>query len=443
MNRNELRKADINLMVVFEALMLERNVTRVAEKLFLGQPTISSALNRLRTLFNDPLFIRVGHRMEPTARAEEIIQHLSPALDSLSSALSLTHDFDPTQSTMTFRIGLSDDVEFGLLPPLLRALRQEAPLVVFVVQHVDYWRIPDLLASGDITVGIPPNPAPTPPRQPRKYARDRQHSDAEDETRPIRPGEKYLFQSTEDTLPKQLKTLMQAAADLLAIERKDLQLTIRNLEAMLRESVKSQRREERRKVKVQEWESWREEERGAMRGRARPRKGGVTLSEERKRVLEYIKHAQGGKERIAISREEDKGGKCGERARWADSPIEKCSMSRGRCARCAARIVEVRGCLGWKGGRKEQVSWVTVGRVVEGERPTHTALSYEEHSDRGTLAAWRIMGCVRCCLGARRVVRGQERFVRCRRGREICERRTAEERGGGDIRARLSSGLAV
>jgi DNA-binding transcriptional LysR family regulator len=54
MNRNELRKADINLMVVFEALMLERNVTRVAEKLFLGQPTISSALNRLRTLFNDP-----------------------------------------------------------------------------------------------------------------------------------------------------------------------------------------------------------------------------------------------------------------------------------------------------------------------------------------------------------------------------------------------------
>ena len=71
MNRNELRKADINLMVVFETLMLERNVTRVAEKLFLGQPTISSALNRLRTMLNDPLFIRVGHRMEPTARAEE------------------------------------------------------------------------------------------------------------------------------------------------------------------------------------------------------------------------------------------------------------------------------------------------------------------------------------------------------------------------------------
>ncbi len=154
MNRNELRKADINLMVVFETLMQERNVTRVAEKLFLGQPTVSSALNRLRTLFNDPLFIRVGHRMEPTARAEELIKHLSPALDAMSIALSLSHDFDPASSNMTFRIGLSDDVEFGLLPPLLRALRLEAPKVVFVVQHVDYWRIPDLLASGDITVGI-------------------------------------------------------------------------------------------------------------------------------------------------------------------------------------------------------------------------------------------------------------------------------------------------
>lgn len=154
MNRNELRKADINLMVVFETLMQERNVTRAAEKLFLGQPTISSALNRLRAMFNDPLFIRIGHRMEPTARAEELIKHLSPALDAMSVALSLSHEFDPASSTMSFRIGLSDDVEFGLLPPLLRALRQEAPSVVFVVQHVDYWRIPDLLASGEITVGI-------------------------------------------------------------------------------------------------------------------------------------------------------------------------------------------------------------------------------------------------------------------------------------------------
>ncbi|GFM50198.1 LysR substrate-binding domain-containing protein [Pseudomonas capsici] len=154
MNRNELRKADINLMVVFETLMLERNVTRTAEKLFLGQPTISAALNRLRSLLNDPLFIRVGHRMEPTARAHEILRHLTPALDAMSTALSLASDFDPSASTMTFRIGMSDDVEFGLLPALLQAIRKEAPGVVLVVKHVDYLNISEVLMSGEITVGI-------------------------------------------------------------------------------------------------------------------------------------------------------------------------------------------------------------------------------------------------------------------------------------------------
>jgi len=154
MNRNELRKADMNLMVVFETLMQERNVTRAAEKLFLGQPTISAALNRLRALLNDPLFIRVGHRMEPTARAHEILRHLSPALDAMSTALSQTREFNPADSDMTFRIGMSDDVEFGLFPAMLRALREEAPGVVIVVKHVDYWNISELLASGEITVGV-------------------------------------------------------------------------------------------------------------------------------------------------------------------------------------------------------------------------------------------------------------------------------------------------
>ncbi|WP_415915406.1 LysR substrate-binding domain-containing protein [Pseudomonas amygdali] len=154
MNRNELRKADINLMVVFETLMQERNVTRAAEKLFLGQPTISAALNRLRNLLNDPLFIRVGHRMEPTARAHEILKHLTPALDAMSTALSLTTDFDPSVSKMTFRIGLTDDVEFGLFPAMLNAIREEAPGVVIVVKHVDYLNISEVLMSGDITVGV-------------------------------------------------------------------------------------------------------------------------------------------------------------------------------------------------------------------------------------------------------------------------------------------------
>ena len=117
MNRNDLRRVDLNLLIVFETLMHERSVTRAAEKaLFLGQPAISAALSRLRGLFDDPLFVRTGRSMEPTARAVEIFALLSPALDSISTAVSRAAEFDPATSTAVFRIGLSDDVEFALLP---------------------------------------------------------------------------------------------------------------------------------------------------------------------------------------------------------------------------------------------------------------------------------------------------------------------------------------
>jgi DNA-binding transcriptional LysR family regulator len=90
MKRNDLRNIDLNLLVVFEALIQERNVTRAAQRLSLGQPAVSGALARLRTLFNDPLFKRIGHKMEPTTRALQAAQTLGPALDSICFAVSLT-----------------------------------------------------------------------------------------------------------------------------------------------------------------------------------------------------------------------------------------------------------------------------------------------------------------------------------------------------------------
>lgn len=154
MNRNDLRRVDLNLLIVFETLMHERSVTRAAEKLFLGQPAISAALARLRSLFDDPLFVRTGRSMEPTARAMEIAALLSPALDSISTAVSRAAEFHPATSNAVFRIGLSDDVEFGLLPPLIKRLRAEAPGVVLVIRRTNYLLMPALLASGEISVGV-------------------------------------------------------------------------------------------------------------------------------------------------------------------------------------------------------------------------------------------------------------------------------------------------
>ncbi|MGE8153190.1 LysR family transcriptional regulator [Pseudomonas vancouverensis] len=88
MKTTDLRDIDLNLLVIFESLIQERNVTRAAQKLSLGQPAVSAALNRLRRLFNDPLFERIGRQMKPTARAVQAAQVLMPALDSIRSVVS-------------------------------------------------------------------------------------------------------------------------------------------------------------------------------------------------------------------------------------------------------------------------------------------------------------------------------------------------------------------
>jgi len=154
MNRNDLRRVDMNLLVIFEALMFEKNLTRVAEKLFMGQPAVSAALGRLRDLFDDPLLLRNGRAMEPTARALDILKELQPAMDVISGAVSRAKEFEPASSCDVFRIGLSDDAEFGLFPPLLRQLQEEAPGIVVVVRRANYLLMPALLASGEISVGV-------------------------------------------------------------------------------------------------------------------------------------------------------------------------------------------------------------------------------------------------------------------------------------------------
>ncbi|HSX71217.1 MAG TPA: LysR family transcriptional regulator [Pseudomonas sp.] len=154
MNRNELRHLDMNLLVVFEALMIERNLTRVGEKLFITQSTVSAALSRLRDLFDDPLLIRNGRQMEPTPRALHIFEEVRPAMDVISAAVSRAKAFDPATSTNVFRLGLSDDAEFGLFPALLNALQQEAPNITVVVRRANFLLMPALLASGEISVGV-------------------------------------------------------------------------------------------------------------------------------------------------------------------------------------------------------------------------------------------------------------------------------------------------
>src|SRR5260221_819750 len=78
---------DLNLLRVFDAMMAERNVTRAAQRVFLSQPAVSHALARLRKEIGDPLFVRAGREMIPTARATELGPAVERFLDHLALAI--------------------------------------------------------------------------------------------------------------------------------------------------------------------------------------------------------------------------------------------------------------------------------------------------------------------------------------------------------------------
>src|SRR5579862_1383890 len=127
MTERNLSGVDLNLLVVFDALMAERHVTRAAQHNGLSQPAMSKALNRLRHLLDDRLFERRGGRMEPTPRALELAGPIHSALSDLSRTLTVRASFDPQQISATLRIAAIDLHQTSLLAALVARLRHEAP----------------------------------------------------------------------------------------------------------------------------------------------------------------------------------------------------------------------------------------------------------------------------------------------------------------------------
>lgn len=124
-----LDQVDLNLFVVFETIYSERNLTRAAEILHVTQPAISNALNRLRSVYEDELFVRHPRGMLPTPVAENIIGHVRQALELLNSSLQEGAAFDPQRSEKTFVLSMNDLAEMLVLPQLLQQVRQQAPHV--------------------------------------------------------------------------------------------------------------------------------------------------------------------------------------------------------------------------------------------------------------------------------------------------------------------------
>jgi DNA-binding transcriptional LysR family regulator len=154
MNEIDLRRFDLNLLIVFEVLMTERCVSRAAERLGRTQSAVSHSLSRLRSQLGDPLLIKGGVRMQPTAVALDLIEQTRPMLRGIQRVLSPRHVFDPASSKRVFRVA-APDFMLTVFAHLLSRLRSEAP---GVSAEWTAPREPTLLdvAEGQIDVAIVP-----------------------------------------------------------------------------------------------------------------------------------------------------------------------------------------------------------------------------------------------------------------------------------------------
>lgn len=150
----DTKKLDLNLLVTLEALLVEQNVTRAAERLHLSQPAVSAQLSRLRDLFDDPLLIPVQRGMTPTAKALELLDPLRLALDQVRATLGEHRHFDPAKASLTIAIACTDYLQEVLVQPLVVALRKRAPGLRIALHHLDPPRLEMQMASGEVDLAL-------------------------------------------------------------------------------------------------------------------------------------------------------------------------------------------------------------------------------------------------------------------------------------------------
>ncbi|MGK3997623.1 LysR family transcriptional regulator [Sorangium sp. So ce1024] len=137
MHSVHLASIDLNLLVVFDALLAEGSVTRAAARVGLSQSAMSHALGRLRALIDDPVLVRTPRGMIPTPRAQELAGPIREALAQIEATVARSPRFDPATARRSFSVATVDYVELILLPRLVQKLFADAPFVDLVARPYD------------------------------------------------------------------------------------------------------------------------------------------------------------------------------------------------------------------------------------------------------------------------------------------------------------------
>lgn len=152
--RPNLLNIDLNLLVAFDALVVENHVSRAAARIGVSQPAMSRSLQSLRQIFGDVLFHRTSEGMKPTPRALELDRLIRPHLEAIGSAIGQKAEFDPTLVQRRFVLAMTDMASYLALPVFMRRLRQVAPLIDVEVHCGGAQKALEMLESGRVEFAI-------------------------------------------------------------------------------------------------------------------------------------------------------------------------------------------------------------------------------------------------------------------------------------------------
>jgi DNA-binding transcriptional LysR family regulator len=152
----DISELDLNLLLVFQTIHREQNVTRAAARLGLSQPAVSSALSRLRRILGDPLFVRSRLGMQPTARALQLLAPIDQGLGLIRQGLQQHVGFDPKRADASFTVLISEIGELVYLPALMQRVRGMAPGIRFRVRQLSQSHYAEALEAGaaDLAIGF-------------------------------------------------------------------------------------------------------------------------------------------------------------------------------------------------------------------------------------------------------------------------------------------------
>ncbi|ADO47051.1 LysR family transcriptional regulator [[Enterobacter] lignolyticus] len=149
-----LRRLDLNLLPVFDAIYRHRSVRLAADELAMSTSALSHALSRLRITLNDPLFYREGHRMCPSVYATQLAPSVASVLNRLEQELTPQPEFEAASSTEHLQIAITDFTAFCIFPALMHKLQYEAPGLRFELRYLPHNPALTELLAGEVDLAL-------------------------------------------------------------------------------------------------------------------------------------------------------------------------------------------------------------------------------------------------------------------------------------------------